>query len=195
MSPGNTSDAELIQGLKQMDSYRSRHEDDLYGRFSYFIREGEKKYSLSHEEAFNAYSDSVIATIENIRTGGFEGNSSVKTYLFRIFQNKCVDLLRKKTTKKAGVYRTVSLADMPLELSDSARSVIQQLVDRVDRELLKQRLDQLGENCRQMLLKWGGGESDKEIAASMDYKTPEVVKTSRLRCLEKLRQLYRGHAG
>ena len=34
------------------------------------------------------------------------------------------------------------------------------------------------------------GFSDKEIAAVMKYKSPDVVKTSRLRCLEKLRHLY-----
>jgi RNA polymerase sigma-70 factor (ECF subfamily) len=34
------------------------------------------------------------------------------------------------------------------------------------------------------------GFSDKEIAAAMNYKTPEVVKTSRLRCMQKLRETY-----
>jgi hypothetical protein len=32
------------------------------------------------------------------------------------------------------------------------------------------------------------GYSDKEIAVQMEYNTPEVVKTTRLRCLEKLRE-------
>ena len=34
------------------------------------------------------------------------------------------------------------------------------------------------------------GYNDKEIATAMEYKTADVVKTSRLRCLDKLRQLY-----
>ncbi len=31
----------------------------------------------------------------------------------------------------------------------------------------------------------------KEIAPLLEYKSSDVVKTSRLRCLEKLRQLYK----
>jgi RNA polymerase sigma-70 factor (ECF subfamily) len=41
-----------------------------------------------------------------------------------------------------------------------------------------------------MLLLWADGYSDKDIAGLMEYKTPDVVKTTRLRCLEKLKQLY-----
>jgi RNA polymerase sigma-70 factor (ECF subfamily) len=52
-------------------------------------------------------------------------------------------------------------------------------------------LNELGENCRQLLMNWAEGLSDKQIAASMTYKSADVVKTSRLRCLEKLRQSYK----
>ena len=191
MSPTKISEPELIRGLKDDGFHRSRHEDDLYRRFAYFIREGEKKYSLSHDEAFNAYSDAVISTIENITAGHFKEHATLKTYLYQIFHNKCVDLLRKKTTNKSSVHRTLSLSDMLLQVSDSAKSVIQELVDKTEWEILRQKLNQLGENCRKMLLQWGKGVSDKEIAVSLDYKTADVVKTSRLRCLEKLKQLYR----
>jgi RNA polymerase sigma-70 factor (ECF subfamily) len=67
---------------------------------------------------------------------------------------------------------------------------MQQLVDRSDFDLLKQRLNELGDNCRKLLAMFADGYSDKEIAVFMEYKTAEVVKTSRLRCLEKLRQSY-----
>jgi RNA polymerase sigma-70 factor (ECF subfamily) len=51
-------------------------------------------------------------------------------------------------------------------------------------------MNEMGENCRQLLGLWSESYSDKEIASIMEYKTADVVKTSRLRCLEKLRQLY-----
>ncbi len=38
---------------------------------------------------------------------------------------------------------------------------------------------------------WGENYSDKEIASFLQYKTADVVKTSRLRCLERLRKLYK----
>lgn len=78
-----------------------------------------------------------------------------------------------------------------VHLSDTAKSIIQQLVERSDIDLLKTKLRELGDNCRKMLGFFAEGFSDKEIAAEMDYKTAEVVKTSRMRCLEKLRQSYK----
>jgi len=76
-------------------------------------------------------------------------------------------------------------------IADSSKTIIQQLADKTDWTVLRERLNQIGENCRQMLMLWADGYSDKEIASSMEYKTSDVVKTSRLRCLEKLKQLYR----
>ena len=56
--------------------------------------------------------------------------------------------------------------------------------------LLKSKLNETGENCKQLLSMFAEGYNDKEIAATMEYKSADVVKTSRLRCLDRLRQLY-----
>jgi hypothetical protein len=72
----------------------------------------------------------------------------------------------------------------------SCEIVVQQMTERTDWDLLPT-TKEIGENCKQMLSQWADGCSDREIAESMGYKTADVVKTSRLRCLEKLRQLYK----
>jgi RNA polymerase sigma-70 factor (ECF subfamily) len=149
------------------------------------------KYVLSEDDAFTAYSDTVLSAIEKITNGTFEGRSSLKTYLYQIFHNRCVDLLRKKTTNKSSVHRTETVTDLLTHISDSARSVVQRLIDKADWALLKEKLQELGENCRQILLLWADNCSDKEIAATLEYKTADVVKTTRLRCLEKLRRVYK----
>jgi len=187
----HTADRKLTAELLQGGIHRRRAEEQLFTGYAYFIKEGVKKYSLQEEDAFDAYSDSVLSAIERIVNGTFESRSSLKTYLYQIFHNKCVDLLRKKTTNKYSVHKTLSIAESLLDISDAARSVIQRLVDKSDWAALRQKLDALGENCRKALLLWADGHSDQEIAASIDYKTAAVAKTSRIRCLEKLRQLYK----
>ena len=94
-------------------------------------------------------------------------------------------------TNKQRVFQTQSITDMFHQLSDNSRSVIQKLIDKTDWDLLKQRLQEIGENCRQLLTLFSIGHSDREIAGMLEYKTADVVKTSRLRCLEKLRKLYK----
>ena len=189
-NPFIDADRQIIGHLLQNGLDKRRGEEALFSRYAYFIREGMGKHGLSEEEAFNAYSDSVLATIERISNGTFQGRSSLKTYLYQIFYNKCVDLLRKNATNKNSMNRTESISEKLLHISDKARSVVQILIDKADWNLLKEKLNQLGDDCRKMLLLWADSYSDKEIAGVMEYKTADVVKTSRLRCLEKLKRLY-----
>jgi RNA polymerase sigma factor (sigma-70 family) len=187
-------DQEIINSLRQQGVERRKGEDQLFTTHTYFIHEGMHKYSLLEEEAFDAYSDSVLAAITKITDGSFEGRSSIKTWLFQIFQNKCVDLLRKKTTNKNSIHKTLSVSDMLYQLSDASKTIIQQLVERADGDLLKMKLNELGAKCRELLMLSADGYSDKELSVQLAYKSADVVKTSRLRCLEKLRQLYKNPA-
>jgi RNA polymerase sigma-70 factor (ECF subfamily) len=185
------TDQEIIEHLRQSGIDKRRSEEELFNRFSYFIREGITKHTLSEDEAFNAYSDTVLAALENIRNTHFESRASLKTYLYQIFHNKCVDLIRKKTTNKNSVHRSEIISDRLMQLSDSARSAVQKLIDQADWSRLREKLNELEEKCRQLLMFWGENYSDKEIASFLQYKTADVVKTSRLRCLDRLRKIYK----
>ena len=185
-----SDDEEMIRSLKENKMVKRKAEEHLFNKYAYFIREGIGKYSLDEEEIFSAYSDTILQAIENIVSTRFEGRSALKTYLYRIFNNKCVDLIRKKTTNKSSIHQTDLISDMLEKISDPAKTVIQQLIDKNDAELLKRKLMEAGENCKQLLVMFAEGFTDKEIATFMKYKSADVVKTSRLRCLDKLRQLY-----
>ncbi len=184
-------DSDIIQGIRAGGTARRLHENQLYAKYAYLIGKGVRKHRLPEDESSMAYSDAVLSVIEHLGTDRFEGRSGLKTYLIQIFNNKCVDLIRKNTTKKAQVHRANGLDDHYLNLlPDDTRSVIQQLMQQQDAQLLGQRLEEVGDKCRQMLTAWSEGFKDAEIAKQMSYQSAAVVKTSRLRCLQKLRALY-----
>lgn len=189
-SPNTLADEELIKSLQQNTGLKRKAEEELFNRHAYFIKEGMHKYSLTEEDAFDAYSDTILQAIGNITRGLFEQRASLKTYLYRIFNNKCVDLIRKKTTNKSSIHQTTPISDMLTIIADTAKTVIQQLIEKTDFDILKNKMAELGDNCKKLLAMFADGYSDKEIAVLMEYKTADVVKTSRLRCLDKLRQLY-----
>ena len=83
---------------------------------------------------------------------------------------------------------------MLYQLSDASKTIIQQLVEKNDVDLLKKKLHELGDKCRELLMLSADGNSDKELSLQLAYKSADVVKTSRLRGLEKLRQLYKNPA-
>ncbi len=105
------TDQEIIEQLRQSGIDKRRSEEQLFNRFAYFIREGMTKHALSEDESFNAYSDTILAALENIKNTHFEARASLKTYLYQIFHNKCVDLLRKRTTNKNSVHRPETISD------------------------------------------------------------------------------------
>jgi RNA polymerase sigma factor (sigma-70 family) len=184
------SDRQIIGLLRQKGLDKRKGEESLFNEYAYFIREGMRKHRLSEEEAFDAYSDSVLVAIGSISNETFKAESSLKSYLYKIFHNKCVDLFRKNSTNKNSVNRAQSINDELFRLTDKSRSILQTLIEKADWKVLKERVAQIGDDCRKMLLLWADSYSDKEIAVVLEYKTANVVKTSRLRCLAKLRELY-----
>src|ERR1700760_3548840 len=182
-------DTEILAGLLTGPTERAPWELKLYRRFQYFIDQGIRKFRLTNEDSFSAYSDAVLSTINNIASGKFDGSSSLKTYLFRIFSNKCIDQIRKNTINKAAVHHSAQSPELLAHLPDKARSAVETLIHRNRVETLRERLNQLGEKCRELLLFFEDGFTDKDIAEKMNYNSPAVVKTTRLRCIERLRDL------
>jgi len=135
------NDRSLIENLLKDGAERRKGEEELFKSYSYFIAEATRKYSISEDEAFDAYSDSVLIALEKIRNHSFEGRSSIKTWLFQIFHNKCVDLLRKKTTNKYSVHQTHSISDVLYQLSDETKLVIDELAGKTDMDFGKRKFD------------------------------------------------------
>lgn len=185
------SDVDLLEGIRSEGAQQRHSENLLYDKYSYLIRDGIRKHRLSEDECSMVYSDTIISIIDNIRKGKFEGRSEFKTYVYQIFTNKCVDLLRKNATNKQKVNLGSAIEDYINILPDESRGVIEHLIEQYDADLLRKRIKELGEKCAKMLLAWGEGFMDQEIAVQLGYQTAAVVKTSRLRCLERLRALYK----
>ncbi len=186
------TDAEIISGLQQNGAERKKCEFALYQSYNYFIREGCKKYHLDDDESQIAYSDAVLSVIVNTTNNTFEGRSSLKTYLFQIYSNKCVDFVRKNTTNKSSVHNGTGISDMLWQLPDNAKHVVEKMMQKYQRSIIAEKLKEVGEKCREMLLFFEEGYSDKEIAEKLQYQTAAVAKTSRLRCLDKLREKVKG---
>lgn len=182
-----TADNELVKGIRAGGTQRRYFENLLYNKYSYLIKDATRKHKIEEEEASMAYSDAILTGIEHIVSGRFEGRSELKTYIYQIFYNKCVDVIRRKTTKDT--YR-LSLDDILEPIPDPQRTVVQELIRKQDHEKLRKLLGTLGDRCQELLRRWAEGFTDQESAVEFGYSSANVAQTTRLRCLEKLRELY-----
>lgn len=177
-----------MAGIRAGGTQRRLYENKLYEKYDYLIADGTRKHRLTEDECASAYSDTILTVLDHITENRFESRSELKTYLYQIFSNKCVDAIRKRTTNRSSVHDALSLDDSLRQLPDEARSAVQQLIAQSDVENLYRHLRELGDKCKTMILSWGEGYSDDEIAQTLGYNSAAVAKTSRLRCLEKLRE-------
>ena len=177
------SDADLIDAIRAGGRRRREAETVFFRQYRYLVVKRPRRYRLSEEEARDAYTDAVIAVVDHIAAGRFRGESSVKTYLSRIFRNKCVDQHRKNTTV-SGVW-----TDLFPELPDASRDFLRELMGREAVQQVMGYLAQVGDRCRQLLLLSGEGYSPAEIAAELGFKSPGSASSQRYKCLEKLKTL------
>jgi RNA polymerase sigma-70 factor (ECF subfamily) len=82
--------------------------------------------------------------------------------------------------------------EMLNQLPDAAKTVVERILGSELKAKIKEALNTIGEKCKEVLLMFEDGLSDKEIAAELKYNNAAVVKTTRLRCLEKLRERLHG---
>lgn len=184
------TDIELTKGIWEGGPSRRSFENKLYEKYYYLIKEATFKHNITLEDASSAYSDSIISVIDAIVLQKFQEKAQLKTYIYQIFNNKCVDQIRKNSTNKASANQGFSIDDFALQMPDESKLIIQKLAEEFEFDKLKKHLIMLGDKCKQMLMAWADGFTDKEIALMLEYNSPQVAKTSRLRCLEKLKENY-----
>jgi RNA polymerase sigma factor (sigma-70 family) len=138
-----------------------------------------------------AYSDTILSVIEHIATDKFEGRAELKTYIYQIFSNKCVDVIRKRTTHTAQAFQRVSIEGLVAPIPDTQRNALADLIRQQDHAHIRELLEKMGERCKNVLNLWSEGHSDHQIAQLYQYNTANVAQTTRLRCMEKLREMYK----
>lgn len=185
------NDFEIVQNLKLGGENRLRAEELFFKKYTYYIRQGILEFRLLEDEASDAYTDAILSAIQAIINGKFQEKAALRTFLHKIFHHKCVDIIRKKSTNKMSVHRTADIDLMTDVLPDAVKNVVQKLIERSDHEELRAQLELLGDKCKMLLSLFAEDYSDKEIAEIAGYKTGEVAKTSRIRCLEKLRKAFK----
>lgn len=177
------SDQEVIEGLRAPAIQAERFEYLLFRRYAFFIERRPRKYALSDEEAADCYTEAFLAVVHQIKSGQFRGEASIKTYLSRIFRNKCVDKFRKNTTGR------VSWIDEFPDLADESRDVLRDLYGQEAWMEVTESLDEIGKKCKDLLLYSARGYTPAELAESFGFKTARSASTQRYKCLEKLKQL------
>ena len=175
---------EFIDAVRQGGVAMERATGALIKYFRGYPLKFMKKFGLKKEDVLDIYTDSIMVVITYIRLGKFDESNTVSTYLYCVTHNKCVDLIRKKRNRKGLEFLEIPEAPIP----DRSRGLLHELLISEAFHSVMDLLDSFKGKCKELILKWGfWGYSMSEIAESLDYKSADVVRTKKLRCLKRLR--------
>lgn len=177
------TDQEIIANIRDGGQSREQMVKFLLEKHLGFIIKARRKFRISEEDAYDVYGDAITDIVTNIERGKFRMDSKLSTYLFRIIQYKCMDLLRKKTT------HTVEMQEDAYAVKAQA-DIVNAIIVKEDMRKLGRLLDKMGEPCKQILLDWGfWGYSMEEIANRVGMRDASQVKKKKYKCLQQLRKL------
>lgn len=179
------TDAEILEGLKGGGRVRREMEEVLYRRFASLIWQRPRKYRLSEEEATQAYNDAIIGLLKQVDAGNFRGESSLYTYLRRIFLRRCIDIFRSGPT--IPVY--MDSLEERMDLPDESVNIIRRLISQDELRKALALLQQLGERCRELLMMSAEGYRIEEITQRLGLKNADSTYSTRHQCKKKLLDL------
>ncbi|WOK08062.1 sigma-70 family RNA polymerase sigma factor [Imperialibacter roseus] len=149
-----------------------------------FVNWSRRKFDITEEDALDHYQDTLTVFFEKVMNGNISViESSLKTYLFGIGKNKVRQQFDERNRMKRheeGLvehYRFLSENKEAEAAYDSARSQTWELFDA------------MGEACKRILrLFYFEKRSMSEIADIMGHSSEAVSRTTKKRCLEKIRE-------
>ena len=181
----NFSDEHLIAELNAGGRRQEQAVKNLYEQCFHITRFGKTKYrQLDDDDLISAYNSAVVALRTQILNGAFRGDSSISTYLNRIFLNRCIDMLRSRASNPVDYVER-----LPDSVDEDPNPLDRWITDeRV--QLVRKKLLELGGVCQQILMYSEYQDySSEEIAEAIGFKNANSVNSKKYTCLQKLREL------
>lgn len=160
--------------------------NDIYGECKpVFMSTMHSLFSaLPQEDIEEIYNDAVLAMYDNVKKGSLTNlTCSIQTYINNIGKHKIIDLCRKRKIE------TVSYSDSESEWHSKISSIIEE-VDKKDEKLdiITRIVEKMGEPCKSILFYFYYLQlSMKLIAEKMSLKDSDSAKTTKNRCMNKLK--------
>ena len=140
--------------------------------------------NVSRDSALEIFQDAVVALLDHAVRGQLEEiEAGPKTYLFAVGKYKLYERNRRKE-------RTTEEKELAEVIEKNQYYFPADQVDKQEVDKVRKALGRMAEPCRSLLnLFYLGENSTEAIAYKLGYKNTDVVKSQKIRCLRKLRNI------
>jgi RNA polymerase sigma factor (sigma-70 family) len=142
--------------------------------------------SGSADDAKDIFQEAMIVLYEKARSGTFELNCQIKTYVYSV----CRRLWLKKL-QQANRYTEVDNIDTVVPVEDDIEDHAKR---NIEFEMMDKAIGSLGEPCKSLLEAYYLQKKNmQEIAYSFGYTNAENAKNQKYKCLVRLKKIFFTH--
>jgi RNA polymerase sigma factor (sigma-70 family) len=180
VKPESTEKA-LLQGLAQSDKQAI---ETIYKENFNMIQSLILNNSGSADDAKDIFQETMIVLYERVRSGTFELNCLIKTYVYSVSRRlwlKRLQQMNRYAPSLDGLHETVPVEE---EIEEHERM-------NTEFEMMNKAIGSLGEPCKSLLEAYYLEKKNmQEIALSFGYTNADNAKNQKYKCLMRLKKIF-----
>ena len=170
----------LLEGLARNDS---KAIEMIYSEGFNLVQALVINNNGSPEDAKDIFQEAVLVLFEKVRSGSFELNCQIKTYLYAVSRRLWLKRLMHQNR-----FSLTDGQDLNIEVEEDLEVHEKR---NADFNLMEKALHQLGEPCKSLLEAFYlQKRSMQEIASDFGYTNAENAKNQKYKCLTRLRKMF-----
>jgi RNA polymerase sigma factor (sigma-70 family) len=138
----------------------------------------------SADDAKDMFQEAIIVLYEKVRSGHFELNCQIKTFLYSVSRRLWLKRLQQQNRYSApgDNMEAIVAVDDDLEAHEQRNSEF---------EMMEKAINQLGEPCKSLLEAYYLQKQNMQaIAANFGYTNADNAKTQKYKCLVRLKKIF-----
>jgi RNA polymerase sigma factor (sigma-70 family) len=174
----------LLQGLARNDrkSVESIYRDN-YNMIQALIINN----NGSSDEAKDVFQEAMIVLYEKVRSGSFELNCQIKTYLYSVCRRLWLKRLQQLNRYSAPVENLDSVVPVEEEIEEHEQR-------NLEFDMMNKAISSLGEPCKSLLEAYYlQKRTMQDIATSFGYTNADNAKNQKYKCLVRLKKIFFSH--
>lgn len=138
----------------------------------------------SAEDAKDIFQEAMIVLYEKVRSGNFELNCQIKTYVYSVCRRLWLKRLQQLNHYSLGVENLEAVIDVEEEIERHEKR-------NAEFEIMERAISHLGEPCKSLLEAYYlQKKSMQEIAINFGYTNADNAKTQKYKCLIRLKKIF-----
>ena len=141
----------------------------------------------SSDEAKDVFQEAMIVLYEKVRSGTFELNCQIKTYLYSVCRRLWLKRLQQLNRYSAPVDNLDALIPVEEEIEEHEQR-------NMEFDMMNKAIGSLGEPCKSLLEAYYlEKRSMQDIATSFGYTNADNAKNQKYKCLVRLKKIFFSH--